>query len=127
MLKVAFISDKQKFMFQVDLPEVELMKYKNKMNYIEFYKSRMEELRKDNRILLETKDLLEEELAESRRRCDLILEFENDIIKYKDEFERLQQNGTIARGKINDLVKENKALNLSQKTRFSESQVSKYC
>ena len=113
MLKVAFISDKQKFMFQ--------------MKDIEFYKSRMEELRKDNRILLETKDLLEEELAESRRRCDLILELENDIIKYKDEFERLQQNGTIARGKINDLVKENKALNLSQKTRFSESQVSKYC
>ena len=50
---------------KMDKLEGELLRYKDKMNDIE---SRVEELREDNRILVETKEMLEEQLAGSRRR-----------------------------------------------------------
>ena len=40
-----------------------MLRYKDKMNDIEFFKSRVEELREDNRILVETKEMLEEHLT----------------------------------------------------------------
>ena len=45
-----------------------VVRYKDKMNDIDFFKSRVEELREDNRILVETKEMLEEQLAGSRKR-----------------------------------------------------------
>jgi len=107
---------------KVDKLEAELLKYKDKMNDIEFFKSRVEELREDNRILVETKDMLEEQLAGSRKRCEVVLGLENDIIMHKGEIERLQHDRDIDRSKIKDLAEENAALNLSQKNSVSESQ-----
>merc|ERR1711915_528966 len=75
---------------KVDKLEGEILRYKDKMNDIEFFKSRVEELREDNRILVETKEMLEEQLASSRKRCEVVLALENDIIKYKGDLERLQ-------------------------------------
>jgi hypothetical protein len=51
---------------KVDKLEAEVQRYKDKMNDIDFFKSRVEELREDNRILVETKEMLEEQLANSR-------------------------------------------------------------
>ena len=67
----------------VDKLEAEFLRYKDKMNDIEFFKSRVEEFREDNRILVETKEMLEEELAGSRKRCKVVFSLENEIIKYK--------------------------------------------
>ena len=106
--------------------EAELLRYKDKMNDIEFFKSRVEELREDNRILVETKEMLEEQLAGSRKRCEVVLGLENDIIKYKGEIERLQHDREIDRSKVKDLAEENAALTLSQKNSLSESQVSSF-
>jgi len=107
---------------KVDKLEAELLRYKDKMNDIEFFKSRVEELREDNRILVETKEMLEEQLAGSRKRCEVVLGLENDIIKYKGEIERLQHDREHDRNKIKDLAEENAALTLSQKNSLSESQ-----
>ena len=41
-----------------------------------------------NRILVETKEMLEEQLATSRKRSEKILELENDIIRFKGDIER---------------------------------------
>ena len=101
-----------------------MLRYKDKMNDIEFFKSRVEELREDNRILVETKEMLEEQLAGSRKRCEVVLGLENDIIKYKGEIERLQHDREHDRNKIKDLAEENASLTLSQKNSLSESQVS---
>ena len=60
------------------------------MNDIEFFKSRVEELREDNRILVETKEMLEEQLAGSRKRCEAVLGLENDLIRVQGDLERLQ-------------------------------------
>jgi hypothetical protein len=51
---------------KVDKLEAEVQRYKDKMNDIDFFKSRVEELREDNRILVETKEMLEEQLTNSR-------------------------------------------------------------
>jgi hypothetical protein len=51
---------------KVDKLEAEVQRYKDKMNDIDFFKSRVEELREDNRILVETKEMLEEQLSNSR-------------------------------------------------------------
>jgi hypothetical protein len=45
-----------------------VVRYKDKMNDIDFFKSRAEELRRDNMILVENKEMLEEQLAGSRKR-----------------------------------------------------------
>ena len=56
------------------------MRYKDKMNDIEFFKSRVEELCEyNNRSLVETKEMFEEHLAGSRKPCEVVLELENDL------------------------------------------------
>ena len=45
-----------------------MQRYKDKVADIDFFKSRVDELREDNRILIETKDMLEEQLASARKR-----------------------------------------------------------
>ena len=107
----------------MDKLEAELLRYKDKMNDIEFFKSRVEELREDNRILVETKEMLEEQLASSRKRCEAVLTLENDIIKYKGDIERLQYDRDVDRNRIKDLMDENAALALTQKNSILESQV----
>ena len=108
------------------------------MNDIDFFKSRVEELREDNRILVETKEMLEEQLAGSRKRsgtcvqvlvmiisysrCEAVLGLENDLIKVQGDLERLQHEREVDRNKMKDLQEENTALNLSQKNSLSASQ-----
>ena len=53
---------------KVDRLETEMQRYKDKVADIDFFKSRLDELREDNRILIETKDMLEEQLASARKR-----------------------------------------------------------
>jgi hypothetical protein len=50
-----------------------VVRYKDKINDIDFFKSRAEELRRDNMILVENKEMLEEQLAGSRKRSVLII------------------------------------------------------
>jgi len=107
---------------KVDKLEAELLRYKDKMNDIEFFKSRVEELREDNRILVETKEMLEEQLAGSRKRCEAVLGLENDLIRVQGDLERLQHEREVDRNKIKDLQEENTALGLSQKNSLSASQ-----
>ena len=52
----------------MDRLEAEMQRYKDKVADIDFFKSRVDELREDNRILIETKDMLEEQLASARKR-----------------------------------------------------------
>ena len=52
----------------MDRLEAEMQRYKDKVADIDFFKSRVDELREDNRILIETKDMLEEQLTSARKR-----------------------------------------------------------
>ena len=53
---------------KVHLLETELQSYKDKMGQMESLKCRIDEVRDENKILVETKDMLEEQLETSRKR-----------------------------------------------------------
>lgn len=74
---------------RVDALEQEVARYRDKMADIEFYKTRVEELREDNRILVETKEMLEEQLASSRRRAEQVLDLENNILQLKQTINQI--------------------------------------
>ncbi|XP_046424921.1 girdin isoform X1 [Neodiprion fabricii] len=68
---------------RADRLEIEVARYKEKLADIEFYKTRIEEIREDNRVLMETREMLEEQLMTTRRRSDKVPELESEILKYK--------------------------------------------
>jgi len=107
---------------KVDKLEAEILRYKDKMNDIDFFKSRVEELREDNRILVETKEMLEEQLLSSRKRCESVLALENEMIKYRGDIESCRHQQELDRATIQDLQEENQALSLSQKHSINKSQ-----
>lgn len=61
----------------------QVTKYREKLSDLEYYRSRVEELRQDNRVLEETREMLEEQLARARKRGDHLLELEASILQYK--------------------------------------------
>lgn len=65
--------------------ELEVQKYREKLADMEFYKARESELRDDNRILLETQEMLEEQLAQSRLRADKSRSLEHELMKMKQK------------------------------------------
>lgn len=63
--------------------EAEVGKYREKLSDLEFYRSRVEELRQDNKVLEETREMLEEQLARARKRGDNLVQLEASILQYK--------------------------------------------
>lgn len=63
--------------------ESEITRYRDKLCDLEYYKSRVEELRQDNKVLEETREMLEEQLARARKRGDHIMQLEASILQYK--------------------------------------------
>jgi len=96
--------------------EAELAKYRDKIKDIEFLKSKVEELKEENRILVDAQKTLEEELVESRRRCEAALPLENDLMRMQGELERSHRQGEVDRARIKDLQEENTALSLLQRS-----------
>lgn len=62
---------------------MEIQKYREKLVDMEFYKAREGELREDNRVLLETREMLEEQLQQARRRADKGMDLQHEIMKMK--------------------------------------------
>lgn len=107
---------------QVDRLEVEMQRYKDKISEIEYLKSRIEELREDNDILVETKNMVEKQLEGSRERYEHLKDLENDLLKAKAEIQKLEIEREDDKGKIDELSEEILALQLSTKSSLSESQ-----
>lgn len=55
--------------------------------------SRFQELREEVHILDETRTMLEEQLATSRRRVETVIELENKLMKYHQQIEELNTVG----------------------------------
>ena len=107
---------------KVDKLEAEMQRYKDKVSDIDFFKSRVEELREDNKILVETKEMLESQLDSSRKRSEMILTLENEILRYKSEMNQVQLERESDKQRLDELAEENYALQMSTKNSFSESQ-----
>lgn len=105
---------------KVDRLENEVQRYRDKMNELEFYKSRVEELREDNRILSETKVMLEEQLEVSRKRADQLPELEAQIMKLSAYTNEMVVQKDSDRNRIETLIEEVTHLRLDKKSNSEE-------
>uniref|UniRef100_A0A3B3ZG77 Coiled-coil domain containing 88C n=1 Tax=Periophthalmus magnuspinnatus TaxID=409849 RepID=A0A3B3ZG77_9GOBI len=106
---------------RVDRLEAELMRCKEKLNDVHFYKTRVEELRDDNQTLMETKVLLEEQLSASRGRCDKLHTLEKDNLLLRAKISDLEMERENERRRLEELVEENMLLEIGQKQSMNES------
>lgn len=107
---------------RVERLEIEIQRFREKLSDVEFYKTRVEELREDNRMLLETKEMLEEQLVHSRKRGDQVMSLESEILKYKQKLNDLVLERDVDKTKMQELVDENTQLQLTTKNLISGSE-----
>ena len=70
---------------RVDKYELETARLKEKLNDLEFYRVRVDELRADNSALLDANHQLTDQLASCHLRIEAIADLENDILAYKQQ------------------------------------------
>uniref|UniRef100_A0A287D084 Coiled-coil domain containing 88C n=1 Tax=Ictidomys tridecemlineatus TaxID=43179 RepID=A0A287D084_ICTTR len=106
---------------RVERLEMELVRCKEKLHDVDFYKARMEELREDNIILIETKAMLEEQLTAARARSDKVHELEKENLQLKSKLHDLELDRDTDKKRIEELLEENMVLEIAQKQSMNES------
>ncbi|XP_047206844.1 girdin isoform X4 [Girardinichthys multiradiatus] len=106
---------------RVDKLESELSRYKERLHDIDFYKARVEELKEDNQILLETKTMLEEQLDSTRTRSDKLHLLEKENLQLKSKIHDLEMERDLDRKRMEELLEENLVLEMAQKQSMDES------
>uniref|UniRef100_A0A8C3KFU7 Coiled-coil domain containing 88A n=1 Tax=Calidris pygmaea TaxID=425635 RepID=A0A8C3KFU7_9CHAR len=106
---------------RVDKLESEVSRYKERLHDIEFYKARVEELKEDNQVLLETKTMLEDQLEGTRARSDKLHELEKENLQLKAKLHDMDMERDMDRKKIEELMEENMTLEMAQKQSMDES------
>lgn len=106
---------------RLDKADAEIAKYKEKLNELEYFRTRVEELREDNAILVETRNMLEEQLSSSHKRIEGVIEVEQDLILQKERVAQLQQERDADRQQIQDLVAEKTKLELEKNSSLMQS------
>ncbi|XP_074532536.1 girdin isoform X2 [Halichoeres trimaculatus] len=106
---------------RVDKLESELSRYKERLHDIEFYKARVEELKEDNQVMLETKAMLEEQLDASRTRSDKLHLLEKENLQLKSKIHDLEMERDMDRKRMEELLEENLVLEMAQKQSMDES------
>ncbi|XP_068110682.1 protein Daple isoform X2 [Hyperolius riggenbachi] len=106
---------------KVDRLENELTRCREKLHDVDFYKARMDELREDNLILIETKTMLEEQLASARVRTDKLHELEKENLQLKSKIHDMELDRFSDKNRIEELLEENMVLEIGQKQSMNES------
>uniref|UniRef100_A0A8C3RTN3 Coiled-coil domain containing 88C n=1 Tax=Chelydra serpentina TaxID=8475 RepID=A0A8C3RTN3_CHESE len=106
---------------RVERLEMELVRCKEKLHDVDFYKARMEELREDNIILIETKAMLEEQLTVARARGDKLHELEKENLQLKSKLHDVELDRDTDKKRIEELLEENMVLEIAQKQSMNES------
>ncbi|XP_019328011.1 PREDICTED: protein Daple isoform X5 [Aptenodytes forsteri] len=106
---------------RVERLEMELVRCKEKLHDVDFYKARMEELREDNIILIETKAMLEEQLTMARARGDKLHELEKENLQLKSKLHDIELDRDTDKKRIEELLEENMVLEIAQKQSMNES------
>uniref|UniRef100_A0A3Q2YI14 Girdin-like n=1 Tax=Hippocampus comes TaxID=109280 RepID=A0A3Q2YI14_HIPCM len=107
---------------KADKLECEVARYREQMHKMEFYKAKVEELKEDNRVLQETKEVLEDQLAGWRARSDKIHQLEKHSLLLKSRIHDMEQGRDADRKCIEELQDENLTLCLAQRRSMEESQ-----
>uniref|UniRef100_A0A3P8ZFG3 HOOK N-terminal domain-containing protein n=1 Tax=Esox lucius TaxID=8010 RepID=A0A3P8ZFG3_ESOLU len=107
---------------RADKLESELGRYRERLHNMEFYKAKVEELKEDNAVLLETKAVLEEQLEGWRSQSDKIHQLEKHSLLLQTRVQDMEQEKEVDRRLIKELQEENLALELAQRRSMDESQ-----
>ncbi|KAM3624215.1 uncharacterized protein V6R79_020705 [Siganus canaliculatus] len=107
---------------KADKLESEVGRYRDQLHKMEFYKAKVEELKEDNRVLQETKEVLEDQLAGWRARSDKIHQLEKHGLLLKAQVHDMEQEREADRRRIEELQEENLSLCLAQRRSMEESQ-----
>lgn len=73
------------------------------------------------RVLLETREMLEEQLQRARKRADHVLELESEIIKYKQQLTDFTLEREANHEKLQELFEENAQLQLLTKSALNDN------
>lgn len=101
--------------------EIEIQRYREKLADAEFYRARVDELREDNRVLLETREMLETQLSTARSRADQVLELESELMTSKKIINEVVLERDAAKAKIQELLDENFELQNVTKSAFNDT------
>lgn len=71
---------------RADRLELEAQRYRERLADADFYKVRVDELREDNRVLLETREMLESQILRARQRAEHVLELEAELLASKQNY-----------------------------------------
>ncbi|XP_074485145.1 girdin-like isoform X5 [Sebastes fasciatus] len=107
---------------KADKLESEVGRYREQLHKMEFYKAKVEELKEDNRVLQETKEVLEDQLAGWRARSDKIHQLEKHSLLLKARVHDMEQEREADQRRTEELQEENLALCLAQRRSMEESQ-----
>ncbi|XP_010132606.1 PREDICTED: protein Daple [Buceros rhinoceros silvestris] len=106
---------------RVERLETELVRCKEKLHDVDFYKARMEELREENVVLIETKAMVDEQLKMARARGDKLHELEKENLQLKSKLHDIELDWDTDKKRIEELLEENTALEIAQKQSMNES------
>ncbi|GJQ74421.1 hypothetical protein Trydic_g21291 [Trypoxylus dichotomus] len=109
---------------RADKLEVEVQRYRERLADAEFYKVRVDELREDNRVLLETREMLEVQLARARKRSERVLELEAELLNAKQNINDIALERDAVKEKLQELIDENIQLQQVTKDALQESNTS---
>ncbi|XP_051563725.1 girdin-like [Myxocyprinus asiaticus] len=107
---------------RADKLESEVTRYRDKLHNMNFYKVKLEELKEDNQVLMESKAMLEEQLQNIIARSDKLHQLEKHNLLLEAKVHDMEEERDVDRRRIEELLERNIALELSQKRSMEESQ-----
>ncbi|XP_051997253.1 girdin-like [Xyrauchen texanus] len=107
---------------RADKLESEVTRYRDKIHNMNFYKVKLEELKEDNQVLMESKAMLEEQLQDVKAQCDKLHQLEKHSLLLEAKLHGMEEERAVDRTRIEDLLERNISLELSQKRSMEESQ-----
>ncbi|XP_059416921.1 girdin-like [Carassius carassius] len=106
---------------RADKLESEVARYRDKLHNLNFYKAKLEELKEDNQVLMESKAMLEEELQGVKARSDKLHHLEKHNLLLESKLHDIEEERTVNRRRTEELLERNAILELSQKRTMEES------
>ncbi|XP_052454745.1 girdin-like [Carassius gibelio] len=106
---------------RADKLESEVARYRDKLHNLNFYKAKLEELKEDNQVLMESKAMLEEELQGVKARSDKLHHLEKHNLLLESKLHDIEEERTVNRRRTEELLERNVILELSQKRTMEES------
>lgn len=101
---------------RADQLEIENERLRDRLSDADFFKSRVDELREDNKMLQKTKEMLEDQLEQSSKRFEQSMALESEIIKYKQRINEMAAERDADKSKLQELLEENTHLQLAMKS-----------